>query len=106
MFVWARQPRLRLDGAIAAVMALVLIRHWRLFSPGEWLFIVLSVLSFSSTDSAAPSVVRNMVGLYPVHLAFGQVCANRRAGRLLVALLAAGNLGLMVEWSHGGDVLV
>ena len=105
-FAWAVQPRLQLGGLIALIMVSVLVLRPRVISIGEWLFVFLNVLSFSSSESAAPAIIRFMIGLYPIHLAFGSFCARNPFGKGLLLSLALANGALMVGWSHGSDVTI
>jgi hypothetical protein len=106
MLAWVSQPRLQIQCVIGLALVLVLLLQARQFTVGEWLFLILSLETISSADSLSPSLIRYVVGLYPVHLAMGRLCAERRSGRLLLMTLALVNGALALEWMHGRDTYI
>lgn len=102
---WSGQVRLRIQSAIALPMLGVLVLAWRRFSLGEWLFVVTSLEVCTSGLSLAPSLIRYLIGLYPLHLAFGWIAAQRRWGVALLAAMAVVDALLAMSWAHGSDLL-
>lgn len=106
MFLWTNQPRLQIQSVVASVMLVVLLSQARLFSAGELLFVIASVASFASSESASPSLIRYTLALYPLHLAMGRLCHRHRGMRLLLLGLAFINGALAIYWFHGRDIYV
>ena len=106
MFLWTNQPRLQVQSVLTLVMVAALLSQWRLFTAGELFFVAVSVFSFASSEAASPSLIRYTIGLYPVHLAMGRLCATRHGARVLLVALAFVNGALAIYWFHGRDVYV
>ena len=106
MFLWTNQPRLQVQSVIALILIVVLLSQARMFSAGELLFVAASVVSFASSESASPSLIRYTLALYPLHLTMGRLCDRHRSMRLLLLGLAFINGALAIYWFHGRDIYV
>ncbi len=106
LFVSDKQPRLQMQSALALAFTIIMLSQMRRLTPGEALFAIASVASFSSSLSASLSLVRYMIGLYPLHLAMGRLCAGSAAMRVLLMCLALIGAALSVLWFHGSDVYI
>jgi hypothetical protein len=106
LFATTDQPRLQVQSVVMDVLVLLTLSQARRFSPGELFFALASLASFASSDSASPSLIRYTIGLYPVHLAVGALCAQHTALRVLLLCLALINAALAVYWFHGSDVYI
>lgn len=104
LIAWSSDPRLQLHSGVALTLIIVLLLSAKLFTPGEWLFVVASVAASSSTYAASNSLIRYMIGLYPIHIAFGHLASRSIYGRGLLIGFAMVDAFLMVAWAHGSDV--
>ena len=106
LFVGGTTPRLEIQSTLALVLiALTLSQAFR-FSWGEVAFVVLSVASFASSDAASASLVRYTIGLYPVHLALGNLCSRHAPMRLVLLVFAMAGAATAQLWFHGSSVYV
>ncbi len=105
-FVRADQPRLQMQSALSLVLTIIMVSQARRFTAGETLFAVASLASFSSSLSASPSLLRYMIGLYPLHLAMGSLCARYMTMRVVLLCFALIGGALAVFWFHGADVYI
>ncbi len=106
LFATSEQPRLILQSTVGLALLMVLVWSVRAFTPGELVFVSVSILSFASSSSASPSLLRYMISLYPLHFAMGRLAGRHLIGRLLLVLLALLNGALMMLWVRGGDALI
>jgi hypothetical protein len=102
--LWTRRPQPLLQSIIGLILLVILLSQARHFSAGEWLFLLLSLEIVSSANSLAPSLIRYVIGLYPVHLAMGRYCSRHASGRLLLATLAMINGALAIGWVQGYNI--
>lgn len=106
MWAWTDQPRLWMQSVLATSMLLVLLSQVRRLHAGEILFVALNVVSFASSLSAGPSLLRYMLSLAPLHLAVGTFCASRGWGPTYLVLMALVNGALMPLWAHGSEAYI
>ncbi len=106
LFLHTSQPRLEIQSAITLALLALTVSQVRWFTAGEMLFVVSSVACFASSDAASPSLIRYTIGLYPVHLALGRLCARHAWMRLVLLCLAMIGAAIAVAWFHGSDIYV
>ena len=104
LFAWGHGPNLVIQSVVALAMLGFLIACWRLFTAGEWVFLALSIEASSSSLALAPSLIRYMIVLYPLHLAVGRLSARHLSGRVMLVGLAMINAALFLTWLQGRDV--
>jgi hypothetical protein len=102
MIAWSADPRLQIESVVGLALLLPMLGQVRLFTPGEWLFLLINIVLFSSGVSQT-SLIRYMIALYPVHMAMGRLCARHLGGRILLLMLALANSALTICWVHGLD---
>ena len=102
-FLGSPSPRVQVESFVAFSLLLILVSRWRLFSAGEWLFLLISVETSSSADGLVPSLIRYMIGLYPMHMAMAGFCRRHVAGRVALGIFAMINGALVIVWAHGRD---
>jgi len=106
LFFDAPEPRLEIQSAIALALLALTASQARWFSAGEMFFVVASVACFASSEAASQSLIRYTMGLYPVHLALGRLCARHGWMRVLLLCLAMIGGAIAVAWFHGSDLYV
>ncbi len=106
LFLSSEQPRLVVQSIIGLALLLCLLGSARRFTAGELLFVGLNVVSFASSVSASPSLLRYMISLYPLHLALGQLGARHLAVRVLIVVLTLVNGAMMTYWARGYDLYI
>ncbi len=106
VFLHTSQPRLEIQSAVALALLALTASQARWFSAGEMFFVVASVACFASSESASPSLIRYTIGLYPVHLALGRLCARHGWMRLVLLCLAMIGAAIAVAWFQGSDLYV
>lgn len=106
LFLSSDQPRLVVQSAIGLALLLCLLWSAPCFTAGELLFVGVNVVSFASSESASPSLLRYMISLYPLHLALGQLGARKPAIRVLIVTLALVDGAMMTYWARGYDLFI
>jgi hypothetical protein len=106
LFLHTQQPRLQIQSLVALALVLITLSQARFFSAGEMFFVVASVLSYTSSEAASPSLIRYTIGLYPVHLAIGKLCGCCVPMRVLLVCLAMAGSALAAIWFHGSESYV
>jgi hypothetical protein len=106
LFLHTPEPRLEIQSAIALGLLALTASQVRWFTAGEMFFVVASVACFASSESASPSLIRYTVGLYPVHLALGRLCARHGWMRLVLLCLAMIGAAIAVAWFQGSNLYV
>ena len=104
LFAWGNGPNLVVQSVVALAMLVLLIACWRSFTVGEWVFLALSIETSSSSLALAPSLIRYMIVLYPLHLAVGRLSSRHLAGRVMLVGMTMTNAALFLPWLHGRDV--
>jgi len=106
LFLHAPEPRLEIQSAVAAALLALTASQLRWFTAGEMVFVAASVACFASSEAASPSLIRYTIGLYPVHLALGRLCARHGWMRLVLLCLAMVGAAIAVAWFQGSDIYV
>jgi len=106
LFLHTPEPRLEIESATTLALLALTASQIRCFSAGEMVFVAASVACFASSESASPSLIRYTIGLYPVHLALGRLCARHAWMRLVLMCLAMIGAAIAVAWFQGSDIYV